>query len=97
MIRFFQYVLILSIIIGCKSLTVLPSKKPIESIKVKRLIENFEKSEEKINSLRARIKATYISKKIKQSLSINLRFKDDKFLWMSANVLVPHSKTFDDK
>ena len=47
MIRFFQYVLILSIIIGCKSLTVLPSKKPIESIKVKRLIENFEKSEEK--------------------------------------------------
>ena len=92
MIRFFQYVLILSIIIGCKSLTVLPSKKPIESIKVKRLIENFEKSEEKINSLRARIKATYISKKIKQSLSINLRFKDDKFLWMSANVLVPVAK-----
>ena len=97
MIRFFQYVLILSIIISCKSLTVLPSKKPIESIKVKRLIENFEKSEEKINSLRARIKATYISKKIKQSLSINLRFKDDKFLWMSANVLVPVANFYDNE
>ena len=71
-------------------MTVLP-KKPINH-KGKRLIENFEKSEEKINSLRARIKATYISKKIKQSLSINLRFKDDKFLWMSANVLVPVAK-----
>ena len=92
MIKFFQCLLILVIITGCKSLTVLPSKKPIESIKVKRLIENFEKSEEKINSLRARIKATYISKKIKQSLSINLRLKDDKFLWMSANILVPVAK-----
>ena len=50
MIKFFQYLLILVIITGCKSLTVLPSKKPIESIKAKRLIENLEKSKEKINS-----------------------------------------------
>ena len=92
MIKFFQYLLILVIITGCKSLTVLPSKKPIESIKAKRLIENLEKSKEKINSFRARIRATYLSKKIKQSLSINLRLKDDKFLWMSANILVPVAK-----
>ena len=92
MIKFFQCLLILVIITGCKSLTVLPSKKPIESIKAKRLIENLEKSKGKINSFRARIRATYLSKKIKQSLSINLRLKDDKFLWMSANILVPVAK-----
>ena len=92
MIKFFQCLLILFIVNGCKSLTVLPSKKPVESIKVKRLIENLEKSEEKINTFRARIKATYTSKKIKQSVSINLRFKDDKFLWMSANIFIPVAK-----
>ena len=92
MIKFFQCLLILLIVNGCKSLTVLPSKKPVESIKVKRLIENLEKSEEKINTFRARIKATYTSKKIKQTVSINLRFKDDKFLWMSANIFIPVAK-----
>ena len=92
MIKYFQYLFIFLIISGCKSLTVLPSKRPIKSIKVKRLVENLEKSEEKINSFRARIKATYTSKKIKQSLSINLRLKDGKFLWMSANILVPVAK-----
>tara|TARA_Y100000768_G_scaffold375083_1_gene345518 strand:- start:215 stop:904 length:690 start_codon:yes stop_codon:yes gene_type:complete len=65
---------------------------PVESIKVKRLIDNLGKSEEKINSFRARIKATYTSKKIKQSLTINLRFKNDKFLWMSANIFIPVAK-----
>ena len=92
MIKFFQFLLILLIVNGCKSLTVLPSKRPVESIKVKRLIDNLERSEEKISSFRARIKATYTSKKIKQSLSINLRFKDDEFLWMSANIFVPVAK-----
>jgi len=92
MIKFFQYLLILLIVNGCKSLTILPSKRPVESIRVKRLIDNLEKSEGKINTLRARIKATYTSKKIKQSLSINLRIKDDKFLWMSANILIPVAK-----
>ncbi len=92
MIKFFQCLLILLIVNGCKSLPVLPSKMPIESIKVKRLIDNLGKSEEKINSFRARIKATYTSKKIKQSLTINLRFKNDKFLWMSANIFIPVAK-----
>ncbi len=92
MIKFFQCLLILLIVNGCKSLPVLPSKMPVESIKVKRLIDNLGKSEEKINSFRARIKATYTSKKIKQSLTINLRFKNDKFLWMSANIFIPVAK-----
>lgn len=92
MIKYFQFLLILLAVCSCKSLTVLPSKKPIESIKVKRLIENLEKSEVKIISFRARIKATFISQKIKQSLIINLRLKNDKFLWMSANILVPVAK-----
>lgn len=92
MIKFFQTLLVLLTLVGCKSLTVLPSKKPVESIKFKRLIENLKKSEEKINSFRARIKVTYRTKKIKQSLSVNLRFKDHKFLWMSANILVPVAK-----
>ena len=84
--------MILFILIGCKSLNVLPSKKPIESLKIKRLIENLEKSKGEINSFRARIKATFVNKKIKQSLNINLRIKEDKFLWMSANMLVPIAK-----
>ena len=92
MVKYFQCLSILLIVSGCKSLTVLPSKKPIESIKVKRLIENLEKSQEKINLFRARIKATFISRKIKQSLNINFRLKDGKFLWMSANILVPVAK-----
>ena len=92
MIKYIKCLLIIISLYSCKSLTVLPSKKPIESIRVKKLIENFEKSEEKVNSLRARIKATYISKKIKQSININLRLKNDKFLWMSANILVPIAK-----
>tara|TARA_B100000073_G_scaffold340056_1_gene339334 strand:+ start:1102 stop:1869 length:768 start_codon:yes stop_codon:yes gene_type:complete len=92
MIKYFQCLFIFLIVSGCKSLTVLPSKRPVKSIKVKRLIENLEKSELKINSFRARIKATFTSKKIKQSLNINLRLKDDKFLWMSANILVPVAK-----
>ena len=92
MIKYFQCLLILLSVSACKSLTVLPSKKPIESIKVKRLIENLEKSEGKINSFRARIKATFTSKKIKQSLNINLRLKNNKFLWMSANIFVPVAK-----
>ena len=77
---------------GCKSLTVLPNKTPIKSIKVKRLIENLEKSKEKINLFRARIKVTFSSKKIKQSLNLNLRINDNKFLWISANILVPVAK-----
>ena len=92
MVKYFQCLSILLIVSGCKSLTVLPSKKPIESIKVKRLIENLEKSQEKINLFRARIKATFISRKINQSLNINFRLKDGKFLWMSANILVPVAK-----
>lgn len=92
MVKYFKYSLVFLIIIGCKSLTVLPSKKPIESIKVKRLIENLKKSEERVNLFRARIRATYTSKKIKQSLSINLRLKNNKFLWLSANILVPVAK-----
>ncbi len=92
MIKYFQCLLILIILCGCKSLTVLPSKKPIESVNVKRLIENLEKSEGKINSLRARIKVTFISKKINQSLNVNLRLKNGKFLWMSANIFVPIAK-----
>lgn len=92
MIRYYQHFFILLFIGGCKSLTVLPNKTPIKSIKDKRLIENFEKSGEKIKSLRARIKVTFSTQKIKQSLSINLRLKDEKFLWMSANILVPVAK-----
>ncbi len=92
MFKYFQCLLILIILSGCKSLTVLPSKKPIESVNIKRLIENLEKSEGKINSFRARIKVTFTSKKIRQSLNVNLRLKNDKFLWMSANILVPIAK-----
>jgi len=92
MTRYYQCFLILLFISGCKSLTVLPNKTPIKSIKVKRLIENLERSEEKINSFRARVKVTFSTKKIKQSLSMNLRLKDDKFLWISANIIVPVAK-----
>tara|TARA_B100000900_G_C20369645_1_gene629840 strand:- start:56 stop:823 length:768 start_codon:yes stop_codon:yes gene_type:complete len=92
MVKYFQGLLIIFSISACKSLTVLPSKKPVESIKLKKLIDNFEKSEEKINFFRAKIKATYISKKIKQSVSINLRLENGKSLWLSANILVPVAK-----
>ena len=43
MIKYFQCLFIFLIVSGCKSLTVLPSKRPVKSIKVKRLIENLEK------------------------------------------------------
>ena len=92
MVKIFKCLLILFSLAACKSLTVLPSKKPIEAIKLKKLIDNFEKSEEKINSFRAKIRATYISKKIKQSVSINLRLENGKFIWVSANILVPIAK-----
>ncbi len=92
MIKYYQCFFILLFIIGCKSLTVLPNKTPIKSIKAKRLIENFEKSEEKINLFRARIRVTFSTKKIKQSLNLNLRINDNKFLWISANILVPVAK-----
>ena len=92
MTKYIQCLMILFILSGCKSLNVLPSKKPIESLKIKRLIDNLEKSKGEISSFRARIKATFVNKKINQSLSINLRIKEDKFLWMSANMLVPIAK-----
>ena len=76
--------MILFILSGVNLLTFCKQKTVIA--KNQRLIDNLEKSKGEISSFRARIKATFVNKKINQSLN-NLRIKKDKFLWMVPTCL----------
>ncbi len=82
----------IAVLISCKSVAVLPSKRPIKDIQVKDLTKAISKAGLHFDKFRSRVKTTYDDGKRSQQLIINLRMVRNKSIWMSANMLVPIAK-----
>jgi hypothetical protein len=85
-------VLVLLAFGACKSARVLPNELPVKRVDLKVLSNEIVKAQENINTLRARIKATYNDQKQKQQVNINFRLDYNERFWMSANMLIPIAK-----
>tara|TARA_B100000131_G_scaffold322439_1_gene376361 strand:+ start:1403 stop:2203 length:801 start_codon:yes stop_codon:yes gene_type:complete len=89
---FISFIIILLIISGCKSVSVLPSKTPINNIKIKELGNEISKAKLNYKNIRSRIKTEYDDGNRKQQIILNLRMVDKKAIWISATMLIPIGK-----
>ena len=88
----FALLSLLVVVLGCKSVSVLPTKQPVKKVEIKSLAKEIEKASTKIKTFRARVKAQYKDSNREQQINLNLRMESDKTLWMSASILVPIAK-----
>lgn len=86
--------ILLALFVGCKSIAVLPTKKPVENVNLKTLVKEIEKVETKVKTLRARIKAEYNDSNQRQQVSLNLRIISNEAIWMGASIFIPIAKLF---
>lgn len=80
------------IVSSCKSTTILPSKAPVNNIKIKELGKEISKTRLNYKNFRARIKTQYDDGRREQQIIVNLRMVNDKTIWMSATMLIPIGK-----
>ena len=91
---FINYILILfsASLSSCKTSSILPNKIPLEKIENKVLLKKFNENKIKIKNFRSKVKVNYNDQKRKQQINIDLRIENNKYIWMSANMLVPIAK-----
>jgi hypothetical protein len=91
---FINYLLILfsASLSSCKTSSILPNKIPLEKIENKVLLKKFNENKIKIKNFRSKVKVNYNDQKRKQQINIDLRIENNKYIWMSANMLVPIAK-----
>ena len=77
---------------GCKSITVLPTNKPISNVNINGLIDKINTNSLKFKNLKSRIRVSYDDGKKKEQIIVQLRIKSDEIIWLSATMLVPIAK-----
>jgi hypothetical protein len=86
-------IFILAVIVSCKSSSVLlPNKIPVKKIDNKVLLKKFDENKIEIKNFRSKVNVNYNDQKRKQQINIDLRIEKNKYIWMSANMLVPIAK-----
>ena len=89
-----KFFLILSVffLFGCKSITVLPTNKPISNVNINGLIDKINTNSLKFKNLKSRIRVSYDDGKNKDQIIVQLRLKSNEIIWLSATMLVPIAK-----
>jgi len=83
---------IILVFTACKSPILSPSRIPMKNIETNHLAKSIAKNQLDYKKFRSRVKTTYDDGKRKQQIIINLRVEKSKFIWMSANMIVPIAK-----
>lgn len=89
---FLTLTFIIFLIISCKTITVLPTNKPIKDVNVIKLIDKINSTSFSFKNLKARIKATYFDGKNKQQVIVQTRIKFEEVIWFSATMVIPIAK-----
>ena len=77
---------------SCKSITVLPTNKPISNVNINGLIEKINTNSLNFKNFKSRIRVRYDDGKKKEQIIVQLRIKSDEIIWLSATMLVPVAK-----
>ena len=76
----------------CKSVAVLPTKRPIKNVDITALVSKIKSNYPRVKRLSSRIRATYDDGKRTQQIIAQLRMDFKKKIWISANMIVPIAK-----
>jgi hypothetical protein len=60
--------------------------KELNTETLKAIVKNYNNSNPEFNTIRGRLKGTYIDGDDQQNISISYRFKNDEIIWMSAKL-----------
>jgi len=90
-VKFFCLISIL-FFTSCKSITVLPTNKPISNVNINGLIDKINTNSLNFKYLKSRIRVKYDDGKNEQQIIVQLRVKSDEIIWLSATMLVPIAK-----
>jgi len=90
--RFVILVPVLLVFAACKSVAVLPTKKPIKKVDISALASKIKENYPKVNKVRSRIRAVYNDGKRQQQVIVQLRIEAQKTIWMSASMVIPIAK-----
>ena len=77
---------------GCKSITVLPTNKPISNVNINALIDKINTNTLNFKNFKSRIRVIYDDGKKKEQIIVQMRVKSDEIIWLSATMLVPIAK-----
>ena len=77
---------------GCKSITVLPTNKPISNVNINALIDKINTNTLNFKNFKSRIRVIYDDGKKKEQVIVQMRVKSDEIIWLSATMLVPIAK-----
>ncbi len=77
---------------GCKSITVLPTNKPISNVNINALIDKINTNNLNFKNFKSRIRVIYDDGKKKEQIIVQMRVKSDEIIWLSATMLVPIAK-----
>ncbi len=86
------YTLLFFFIYGCSVKKNISSDAPLKDIEIAEIIKNSRKEEFKFENLRNRVKVEFDNGRLSQNVNLNLRALEDKFLWISASMIVPIAK-----
>ena len=78
------FVLLSTIVFGCKSTKSVVGGEVDDSISTKKIIANHYGNQEDFKTLRGRVKIDYSNGKESQGISVSLRMEKDKVIWISA-------------
>ena len=90
-IKFF-FITSMFILYGCKSITVLPTNKPISNVNINALIDKINTNTLNFKNFKSRIRVIYDDGKNKEQIIVQMRVKSDEIIWLSATMLVPIAK-----
>lgn len=76
--RFVILVPVLLVFAACKSVAVLPTKKPIKKVDISALASKIKENYPKVNKVRSRIRAVYNDGKRQQQVIVQLRIEADR-------------------
>ena len=77
---------------SCKSITVLPTNKPISNVNINALIDKINTNTLNFKNFKSRIRVIYDDGKKKEQVIVQMRVKSDEIIWLSATMLVPIAK-----
>jgi len=84
--------ILILLLVGCKSIVVLPTNKPVSNVSINGLIDKINANSLNFKNIKARIRARYDDGKNKEQVIVQLRIKSNEIIWLSATMLVPIAK-----
>jgi len=90
--RLIFYIALITNLVACKTVAVLPTKAPVENVNLKKLTQQIDGKHPSFKNFRSRLRVTYNDGKREQQLTVNLRMQPKQKIWLSATMLIPIAK-----